>query len=423
MTTKELREKRASVHGQMKAVAEKAKSENRSMNEDENRQWDAWDKEFEGFTKQIETTQKLEEREALLATEQGEKHTPEKEERTSKETKEKQAEARTAAFGNYLRFGYAGLEDAEKRTLSGMFKEEKEMRAQTKGTASAGGYAVPTTLMNEIAIARALWGGVRQAARGIKTSSGETINWPSVNDTGNSAQLVAELGDVSAAMTDLVFGSVAISSYKLGDMIQVSRELLEDSEFDLESLIAELIGERVGRKENSYFTTGTGTGQPQGVVTGATNGKTAASATVFTRAELIDLVHSVNPAYRVKRPKGSMVGFMFNDTTLAQIKKLAIGTGDDRPLWQPSMRDGAPDTIDGFPYIINQDMANVATAAKPILFGDFSNYIVRDSGSMLIRRLDERYAELDKVAFLVFERVDGKLVNPGNNPIKYMTMA
>ena len=119
---------------------------------------------------------------------------------------------------------------------------------------------------------------------------------------------------------------------------------------------------------------------------------------------------------------------MFNDSTLAEIKKIVIPqySGDTvgRPLWQAGLANGAPNTIDGDPYTINQAMATADadspnSSDKAILYGDFSKYLIRDVRDVTLIRLDERYAELGVVAFLAFSRHDGDLLNAGTGPIKY----
>jgi HK97 family phage major capsid protein len=89
------------------------------------------------------------------------------------------------------------------------------------------------------------------------------------------------------------------------------------------------------------------------------------------------------------------------------------------PLWQPSMQLGAPDTIMGFPYTINQAMAAPASGAKSLIFGDLSKYLIRDVRDIVIQRLDERFAEYHQVAFLAFSRHDGDLLDAGTDPVKW----
>src|SRR6185312_4367995 len=106
-----------------------------------------------------------------------------------------------------------------------------------------------------------------------------------------------------------------------------------------------------------------------GVVTASTLGKTAAAVAAVTYDEIIDLIHSVDPAYR-QSPK---VRFMFNDLTLAAIRKLKDGDGSY--IWtMGDIQGGVPGTIFGYKYSVNQAMASLGAAAKVMLFGDFGKY-------------------------------------------------
>jgi HK97 family phage major capsid protein len=146
----------------------------------------------------------------------------------------------------------------------------------------------------------------------------------------------------------------------------------------------------------------------------ATLGVTAA-ATDISMDNMIELHHSVDPAYRSK------ARFMLNDATLLVLKKKKDGQG--RYLWQSGIAVKEPDTLDGMPYTINQAMASIATTAKPVLFGDFSKYYIRKVSGLMVLRLSERYAELNQTAFVAFERADGALVDAGTHPLKYIANA
>ena len=167
-----------------------------------------------------------------------------------------------------------------------------------------------------------------------------------------------------------------------------------------------------GRENRTYhqpaFTVGT-TGN-RGVVTMAPVGVTAASEAAITDIELVDLVHSVDPAYR------GQAEFMFNDQTLRELKKLRDAEG--RPLWLPGIAVREPDTILGYRYVINTHMPVMEPGAKSVLFGDFSKYYIRDVMDITLVRLDEVYAEYGQVAFLAFSRHDGALLDAGTNPIR-----
>ncbi|MFN9114564.1 MAG: phage major capsid protein, partial [Bacteroidota bacterium] len=284
-----------------------------------------------------------------------------------------------AVFRKYMIQGEARMTDAERSIL-----EKRGTNTLIAGTNSLGGFTVPVSLANQIIESMKAYGGVLEVANLLLTDSGNTLNFPTNNDTSAKAVLVAE--GSAATVQDTTFAQVAVGAYTYRDLIKLSKELIQDSAFDIEAYVANLMGTRFGRAANESCTTGTGSSQPQGVVTGSTLGKTAASATAITFAEILDLVHSVDPEYRRNGR------FMMHDNVLAYIKKLSIGASDARPLWQPSFIVGEPATIDGFQYVINQDMdSTINTASKLILFGDFSKYLVRQSRALEILRNEYLY--------------------------------
>jgi HK97 family phage major capsid protein len=200
-------------------------------------------------------------------------------------------------------------------------------------------------------------------------------------------------------------------------VVLVSAELIQDSAYNLEQVLGNLIGIRLGRGTNAALTTGDGNGDPNGIVVASTAGVTAASATAFTADELYDLVHSVDPAYR------GMPGcaFMMHDSVIKAIRKLK--NGDGQYLWQPGLGVGSPDRLLGYPVEVNQQMAGtIEASAKIALFGDFSKYMVREVAGLRFRKLEERYADTDQVAYIAFLRMDGDLIDAGTHPVKHLIM-
>jgi HK97 family phage major capsid protein len=281
-----------------------------------------------------------------------------------------------------------------------------EFRVQSAGTTTAGGFTVPTELANEIIVSMLAFGPMYdpQVARELLTSSGSAIKIPTVNDTAVTAAAHTEgtaLGDTGAK--DVTFGQKALDAFAFDtEFVRWSYELTQDSIFNMESLLGTLLGERLGRIANAQLTTGTGSSAPNGVVTASTLGKTAAATAAITADEVIDLMHSVDPAYRV----GPKVRFMFNDSTLAAIRKLKDGQGNY--LWNMgNIQQGVPGNLLGYNYSINQAMATLATAKKVVLFGDFSKYYVRKVGSPVIGVMRERFWPDLGIAGLI--RFDGEL--------------
>lgn len=289
-----------------------------------------------------------------------------------------------------------------------------------------GHYTVPDEMMQPLERAMLAFGGMRQVATILRTNTGAALPIPTNNDTSNTGALLGE--GLEHTELDIQFSQLVLNAYKYTSRrVGMSVEYIQDNAIAATNRIGEILGERIGRITNTHFTTGTGTAQPNGIVTAATDSAiTLASETTPTRNELIDIKHTVDPAYR------NNARWMFNDTMLANIKKIIIpqysGDTAGAPLWQAGLAVGEPNTIDGDPYVINQDMptadAESPTAGeKALIYGALDKYIVRDVRDITLVRLDERYAELGVVAFLAFSRHDGDLLDAGTNPVKYATSA
>lgn len=294
-----------------------------------------------------------------------------------------------------------------------------EQRALSAVTSTAGGVTVPQTTIARLERAMLWFGGMLQVSEILQTDSGEPMTWPTVNDTGNKGRQVGE--GAAATTLDPTFGGVVWNAYKFtSDEVLIPTELFEDSIFGPERLsveIGDILGERLGRIANEKATTGTGAATVRGAITAAALGKTAASATAIAADEIIDLVHSVDPAYRQMESR-----FMFHDNILLAIRKLK--DANNLYLFQPNAQLGLPDTIHGYPYTINNDMASaIATTNKTILFGPFRFYKFRQVRMVRLYRLVERHRENDQDAFLAFTRFDGNLLNAGTNPLKFLQQA
>lgn len=289
---------------------------------------------------------------------------------------------------------------------SGVAQLPAELRAQSAGTNAAGGYTVPTELANFIIKSMKAWGPMYDGdiVTDLTTTGGNPFKIPTVDDTANEAAARAE-GDamVDDGSGDVVFGQKSLDAYVFATpFIRFSFELAQDSAFGVETLLGDLLGERLGRIANRRNTTGTGANQPNGVVTASSLGKTAAATAAITFDEVLDLEHSVDPAYRVS-PKAA---YMFNDNTLLVMRKLKDSEG--RYIWQAgNVQQGVPATLNGRRYHINQHIESLAAAKKVMLFGDFGKYFVRKVGSPVIGVLRERFWPDLGIAGLI--RFDGEL--------------
>jgi HK97 family phage major capsid protein len=321
------------------------------------------------------------------------------------------AEERT--FRAWMRGGLGAIKDPAALEIY----DRSFQAAQSTSSDVGGGYTVPEGFARKLVNAEKAYGGMIGAAFIMDTETGNAIPVPTDNDTVTSGAILGE--NVQTGTQDIPFGAVTFNAYTYtSKLVLVSNQMLQDSAFDVETWLAEKLGTRIGRATNAHFTTGTGAAQPTGVLTAGSLGYTAGgsttsgSTTTVTYDDLLELEHSVDPAYRKK------ASFMMGDGALKVVKKLKDGLG--RPLWRGGVAEKAPDTINGYPFVINLDFPAMAASAKSIAFGNFQNYFVRRVAGTQLRRLTERYADFNQVGFIAFQRWDGQLVDAGTHPIRYL---
>jgi HK97 family phage major capsid protein len=276
-----------------------------------------------------------------------------------------------------------------------------------------GGVLVPASFSYEVDIAQKYYAPMLTdgVCRVISTETGAVLPFPTNNDTSNVAAVLADaVQDSEVAPT---FSVVNYGAYKYSSkIVRVAVELMQDSAINIESFLKDAFAERFGRGFEAAFTTGAGSTAPTGILTavlasGATpviasgssanTGGSETGATSIGTVDLTTLEHSVDPAYRRR------ASYMLSDNALKTIKTLIDKFG--RPLWQPSLSSGAPATIMGYPYVINQSLPTVAATHNSVLFGDMSKFIIRKVRDISVLRLDERYADYGQVGFIAFSRV------------------
>ncbi len=396
MNLRQLREKRANVWAEMQNISAPADDEGRVLTADESQRWDALDTELTGLTHQID----VEEKRAARASESDPRTVTDATYSAEITVTDLPVEdSYAAAWRAWARGGIANLGAEQRQLMIQRFDNSPELRAQGVGTTTAGGYFVPAEFRDTLIERQIFQGSVRSVATVITTDSGASLPWPTVDDTANVGAILAENTQVTEQ--DVTIGQASLDVYMYtSKLVRVSLQLINDSAIDVDDLLARLLAMRIARIQNQHFTTGTGTGQPEGIQTNATSGVTlpAGNTTTITYDGLVDLAHSIDPAYRTANAK-----YMARDSVLASVRKLKDTTG--QPLWQPSMQAGMPDTVLGYPIVTNPDMPAPAASVKSVLFGDFEQgYVIRDVTAIQSLRLEERYADFLQVAFLLFQR-------------------
>ena len=360
-----------------------------------------WTKEeqakFDGFADEIERAQnqiKAQERLRALDADKFFNANPEKKDSTVEITVKQ-------AVAIYLRHAASDMTPEQAVAVR---------NAMSTTTPAEGGYTVPAEIAKMVIDALKAFGGLRSIADVITTETGAPLSWPTSDGTAEVGEIVAE--NAAATGQDIVFGTAAVNPYKYSSKkIALPLELIQDSGIDVIAFVLDRLATRLGRITNQHYTVGTGTGQPFGVMARASVGKTGTTGQTLTVIydDIIDLIHSVNSAYRVN------ARFMLADSSLKVLRKLKDTSG--RPIWMPGDAEGVtggiPSTLAGYQYTVNDDVAAMAANARSIAFGDFKKFVIRDvANSFLMRRFDDSaFALSGQVGFCGWMRSGSNLLD------------
>lgn len=311
------------------------------------------------------------------------------------EGKKYKVEARHAVMNAYLCRGFNGMTLEEKTTIS-------ELRAMST-TPAEGGYTIDTETLAKVVQEKISYGAALNQANTLQTGKGNPMNWAVSTEGAVKGVIVGE--GANHGKSDTGFTNVQLGAFKISSkVILVSEELLQDSEIDMVAYITNIARTRIDRGMNAYILTGTGVGQPKGLLPSITKEVAIAKLADFSWETLVDLFHGIDAAYRVS-PKRA---FGMHDKTLAKIRKFKNTQGE--PIYIRSLVTDKPDTILGEPVVVDNEFPEFKTDGTAfkgaIVYGDWNALIVRRVSGMTVKRLDELYAETGQVGFLAFERFD-----------------
>jgi HK97 family phage major capsid protein len=252
--------------------------------------------------------------------------------------------------------------------------------------------------------------GVLRAKQGNETlfitKSGENMVVPKMTD--GTAGLIDEGASIETGSGDPTPNSVTLGSFKIAQVVQASRELVEDEGFDVVSYVARQAARAIGQKAGAYYVTGTGSGEPEGVMTNITVGVTGPTGTSTTLGDqatagegsdlLVDLLYSV------AEPYADNGAWLMRRASVGKIARLKGTNGE--VIWQPGLAPGAPDTLLGFPIFTDPNVAAMAANALSIAFGDFNGFAVRLVRGIRFERSDDFAFDSDLVTFKAVLRTD-----------------
>lgn len=356
----------------------------------------------------------------------------ERAERTGRDTAENSAHSK--AFRSYLRHGLSEMDIDGRRLLEAGYRAEyRDMGVGVGGGAypsSVGGFFVPVGFVNQIVTALKYTGPMMDGdvVTMVDSATGQPLPWPAADDVDTVGERVAEGSQVTTA-------DVGISQIMLGawmystKLVKVSLQLQQDSAFNMEQFLVQTFAERLGRILNSDFTTGLGSAsqQPYGLATAclahgnlvaavgsSVNDGTNAGTNSVGTDDFSNLEHAVNRAYR----RGA--SYMMADSTLKSVQKVKDRYG--RPIFVASTVAGEPDTVNGYPMLVNEylDPLQVGATSPPatkntIIFGDLKRYAVRRVRDLSVLVLRERFADYFQLGYLGFARFDGQPLYAGSS--------
>ena len=285
---------------------------------------------------------------------------------------------------------------------------ENHAQGLKAGEKGAGGYLVPDSMEAQIVQTLAEENVMRRLATVIHMEDGERAV-PVVRSM-SEAQWLDE--NEAMEMGAAGFEAARLKPRKLGLTIPVSNELLADAGVDMAAFLADSFARRIASSEEKAFLTGDGIKQPAGLLNSAQVGVTAAAPDALTADEIISLYYALDEQYRSKAV------FLMHEDTAKALRTLKDENG--RYLWREAL-GGEPDRMLGRPVYTSRFMPKLAAGAKPVVFGDLSKYWIADRGNRTLRRYGEVFALRDQTAFVMTERVDGKLIVP--EAVKVIQMA
>jgi HK97 family phage major capsid protein len=402
-TTQQLREQRANIWEQMKETMDAAGAQ--GLSAEESAKYDRMEADFERLENEIERAERHERREAAVNTVDRRGVVAPVESGPEPSASDEAEYERV--FSKFLRDGVLDMDVDDRKVLQSNFRQDAAIKnAAGVGTGSAGGYAVPALFRDKFVETLKWYGPMLQEAEVIDTATGANLPWPTNDDTANVGAILGENTQVTEQ--DVTLGTASLDAYMYtSKLVRVSFQLLQDRP-DFDTWLARKLGERIGRILNQHFTTGTGTAQPDGIVTSATVGTTGTGSFATTGGitfdNVIDLTESIDPAYGGL----SDLKFMGHQTVRKALRK--VKDGQSRYIWEPSTQAGAPSTVYGYEFVLNNDMPTLAASSKSLLFGSVRQaYVARIVKELTTLRLTERYADYLQVGFLAFERADGTM--------------
>lgn len=380
----DLKTERARVVNELRALIDTAENENRDLTGEEQQTEQRLDEQITELDNRIKRQERLEREELDGAT-----IIPDPSQGTNRS--QQVAEFRTF---------FSGQSDRERTFARGETRDTED--PLETGTDSLGGHTIADELVTSLYEEMQEFSVIREANPTVlTTSAGHDLLIPKT-DGFSQASIVGEGGTIGKS--NPTFQQVRLGAFKYAFILVASRELIQDTQVsDLLGFFASQGGRALGDASGAHFVNGSGTGQPEGVLTAATVGHTTTATDAVTADDFLEMYHAVIRAYRARAT------WLVNDSTLLAARKLK--DGNDQYIWQPGLQAGEPDRLLGRPILPDPHVPALDADTKVAAFGDMAGYYIRDVGSVEVVRSDEYAFDTDQVAWRFIVRTDGRLVD------------
>lgn len=297
-----------------------------------------------------------------------------------------------AAFMDFVRFGTKCPLPAECRDL------------QTDTLAAGGATVMP--LMFASGLLKFLDYEVIMRSLGtvMTVNKAESLGVVSLDTDPEDPDWTTEVGTTDND-TAMAFGKRELTPHKLSKLVKISNKLMGYSMLDIEGIVQQRLGYKVGTVEESNFMTGNGVKKPLGLFVASADGITTARDTTAAGATAITADDVAKVAYSLKQSYFNRSTWIFGRNALIQLR---IAKTTNEYVWQPALGLDVPATVMGRPFKISEFAPNsVATGLYTMILGDMSYYWIADSIGMSLQRLSELYSLTDQTGYIIRKYTDG----------------
>ncbi len=413
MTIQEMREARAKLVADMRALLDKAGEEKREASTEENDAYTKMEKDFDDLGDKI-TAAEEREAESIKRIERQSAREKEMEKgateavkpepgsaddgKESREVNPRATDEYRDAYNKFLAGGQAVLS----------VDEERAMQADND---TGGGFLVtPEQFMNTLIQELDNMVYVRQYATVIPLTNAGSLGAPALDNDPADPTWTAELL-TGAVDTTMSFDKRVIKPQPLAQQLKVSKTLARLSTVGIDGIIRQRLAYKFGVVLENGYLNGTGVNQPLGVFTASNDGiSTGRDASTGNTNSTIKADGLLEAVYTLKKQYRTGCRWAFHRDAMKMIRKLK--TGDGQYIWQPGLQSGEPETILSFPVDESEYVPSTFTTGLYVgILADWKQYWIADAMNMAIQVLTELFAQTNQNGYIARMETDGAPVD------------